>query len=45
MNVGTDGKVRAADVEYKIKISPIHKLRLVVPVEEQTMEETKEQDG
>ncbi len=47
VHVGSDGKVRSADVEYKIPgeskfhvtTRPIHKLVLVVPVEEQTMEE------
>ncbi len=47
MHVGTDGKVRAADIEYKVSgearfrstTRPIHKLVLVVPVEEQVIEE------
>ncbi len=47
VHVGSDGKVRAADIEYKVPgeskfrsiTRPIHKLVLVVPVEEQTMEE------
>ncbi len=51
MYAGADGKVRAADVEYKVPgeskfrvtTRPIHNLVLVVPVEEQTMEETEEQ--
>ncbi len=46
-----DGKVRSADVEYKVPresrfhvtTKPIHKLVLVVPVEEQTMEETEDE--
>ncbi len=51
VHLRTDGKVRAADVEYKVpgeskfpvSTRPIHKLVLVVPVEEQTMEEVEEQ--
>jgi hypothetical protein len=47
VHVVSDGKVRSADVEYKIPgeskfpvtTRPIHKLILVVPVEEQTVEE------
>jgi hypothetical protein len=47
VHVGSDGKVRAADIEYKVPgeskfrstSRPIHKLVLVVLVEEQTMEE------
>ncbi len=43
VHVSTDGKVRAADVEYKLPgesvfrmtTRPIHKLVLVIPVEEQ----------
>jgi hypothetical protein len=43
VHVGTDGKVRAADVEYKLPgesvfrttTRPIHKLVLIIPVEEQ----------
>jgi hypothetical protein len=43
VHAGTDGKVRAADIEYKlpgesvfrITTRPIHKLVLVIPVEEQ----------
>jgi hypothetical protein len=46
---GTDGRVRSADIEYKIpgenkfRVStrPIHKIVLAVPVEEQTMEEAE----
>ncbi len=51
--VGSDRKVRSADIEYKIPgesrfrvtTRPIHKLLLVVPVEEQTMgkEESREE--
>jgi hypothetical protein len=48
-----DGKVKAADIEYKVPgeskfrstTRPIHKLVLVVPVEEQTMEETEKLEG
>jgi hypothetical protein len=47
VHIGTDGKVRAADIEYKVSgearfrstTRPIHKLVLVVPVEEQVIEE------
>ncbi len=47
VHAGSDGKVRSADVDYKIAgenkfqvtTGPIHKLMLVVPVEEQTMDE------
>jgi hypothetical protein len=43
VHVGTDGKVRAADIEYKLPgesvfrmtTRPIHKLVLIIPVEEQ----------
>jgi hypothetical protein len=50
---GMDGKVRAADVENKVPgeskfrmtTRPIHKLVLIVPVEEQTMEEAEERDS
>jgi hypothetical protein len=50
---GTDGKVRAAYVDYKVpgeskfrmSTRPIHKLVLKVPVEEQTMEEAEEWDS
>jgi hypothetical protein len=53
VHVGTDGKVRAADVEYKVPRESrfrvttrlIHKLVLVVPAEEQMMEEAEEQDS
>jgi hypothetical protein len=51
VHVGLDGKVRSADAEYKVPresrfrvtTKPIHKLVLVVPVEEQTMEETEDE--
>jgi hypothetical protein len=44
---GLDSKVWSADIEYKvpgestfrITLRPIHKLVLVVPIEEQTMED------
>jgi hypothetical protein len=44
VHVSTDGKVRAADIEYKVPgesvfrttTRPIHKMVLVIPVEEQT---------
>jgi hypothetical protein len=47
VNEGTDGKVRLADIQYevpgenKFRIStrPIHKLVLIIPMEEQTMED------
>jgi hypothetical protein len=47
VHIGSDGKVRAADMEYKVPgevqfrltTRPIHKLVLVMPVEEQTVEE------
>jgi hypothetical protein len=50
---GTDRKVRAAYVDYKVpgeskfrmSTRPIHKLVLIVPVEEQTMEEAEERDS
>jgi hypothetical protein len=46
VHVGPDGKIRSTDVEYKlpgesklrVSTRPIHKLVLIVPVEEQTME-------
>ncbi len=49
MHTSTDDKVRAADVEYKLPgesvfrttTRPIHKLVLVVPVEEQDLEADK----
>ncbi len=48
MHTGTDGKVRSANIEYKIpgeckfRVSTrqIHKFVLVVPLEGQTIEET-----
>jgi hypothetical protein len=51
VNLGSDGKVRSGDVEYKIPgeskfrvtTRPIHKLILVVPVEEQMIEEPGEE--
>ncbi len=51
VHIGLDGRVRSADVEYKIPgeskfhvtTRPIHKLILMVPVEEQTMEEPGDQ--
>jgi hypothetical protein len=44
VHTSTDGKVRAADVEYKLPgesvfrmtTRPIHKLVLIIPIEEQT---------
>jgi hypothetical protein len=53
VHIGTDGKVRAADIEYKVPreskfrttTSLIHKLVLVILVEEQTMEEKEKQGG
>ncbi len=47
VHIGADSKVRAADIEYKVprevwfrsNTRPIHKLVLVVPVEEQIVEE------
>ncbi len=53
VHVGTGGKVRAADIEYKIPgevrfrstTRPIHKLVLVVPVEEQIVEEDEGGEG
>jgi hypothetical protein len=47
VHVGTDGKVRAADIEYKVPgkarfrstTRPIHKLVLIITVEEQVIEE------
>jgi hypothetical protein len=49
VHVGTDSKVRAADIEYKIPgevrfrstTRPIHKLVLIISVEEQVIEEDK----
>jgi hypothetical protein len=55
VHTSTDGKVRAADIEYKLPgesvfrttTRPIHKLVLVVPVEEQifAVSQTKEDDA
>jgi hypothetical protein len=53
VHTGLDGKVRSADVEYKIPgeskvrvtTSPIHKLILLVPVEEQTLGEEEIPEG
>jgi hypothetical protein len=50
VHVGTDGKVRASDVEYKVPgeaqfhvtTRPVHKLLLIIPVEEQVIEESGE---
>jgi hypothetical protein len=50
VHTSTDGKVRAADIEYKLPgesvfrttTRPIHKLVLVVPVEEQAMAGSQE---
>jgi hypothetical protein len=52
VHVGLDGKVQSADVEYKVPgeskfrvtTRPIHRLVLVVPVEEQTMEEPEDSE-
>jgi hypothetical protein len=51
VHVGTDGKVRAADIEYKIPgevrfcvtTRPIHKMVLVIPMEEQMTECSEEE--
>jgi hypothetical protein len=53
VHLGSEGTVRAADIEYKVPGESkfqtttrlIHKLVLVVPVEEQTMEEAEKQGG
>jgi hypothetical protein len=50
---GTDGKVRSADIEYKVlgenkfRIStrPTDKLVIIIPMEEQTMEDEWEPAG
>ncbi len=50
VHIGTDGKVRAEDIEYKVPGEarfrlttwPIHKLVLIIPVEEQVV---KEEEG
>ncbi len=53
MHVNTDGRVRAADVEYKLPgetvyrttTRPIHKLVMVLPVEEQAAAGGPEREG
>jgi hypothetical protein len=55
VHTSTDGKVRAADIEYKLPgesvfrmtTRPIHKLVLIIPVEEQTsaLDEAKEAEA
>jgi hypothetical protein len=53
VHTSADGKVRAADIEYRLPresvfrttTRPIHKLILVVPVEEQTVEGDREREG
>jgi hypothetical protein len=55
VHAGTDGKVRAADIEYKLPgetvfrltTRPIHKLVLIIPVEEQAsvMDEVEEAEA
>jgi hypothetical protein len=55
VHVSTDGKVRAADIEYKLPgesvfrmtTRPIHKLVLVIPIEEQapTVDQAKEDEA
>jgi hypothetical protein len=53
VHVSTDGRVRAADIEYKLPreavfrmtTRPIHKLVLVVPVEEQAIADEREKEG
>ncbi len=53
MHTSADGKVRAADVEYKLPgesvfratMRPIHKLVLVVPVEEQAIAGERGKEG
>ncbi len=50
VHVGTDGKVRAADIDYKIPgearfrtiTQPIHNMVLVIPVEEQMIKSGEE---
>jgi hypothetical protein len=50
VHVGTDGKVRSADIEYRLPgetryrttTRPIHKLVLIIPMEEQTVGESEE---
>ncbi len=53
MHISVDGRVRAADIEYKLPgesvfrttTRPIHKLVLVVPVEEQAIAGEQEEEG
>jgi hypothetical protein len=53
VHVSTDGRVRAADVEYKLPgeagfrttTRPIHKLVMVLPVEEQAVASGQEREG
>jgi hypothetical protein len=50
VHVGTDGRVRSADIEYRLPgemryrttTRPIHKLVLIIPMEEQTVEKSEE---
>ncbi len=50
VHVGTDGKVRSADIEYRLPretryrttTRPIHKLVLIIPMEEQTVGNSEE---
>jgi hypothetical protein len=52
VHVGTDGKVRAADIEYKVPgeaqfrvtTRSIYKLVLIIPIEEQVIEEDDEKE-
>ncbi len=52
MHVSTDGRVRAADIEYKLPgeasfrttTRPIHKLVMVLPVEEQAVAGEQERE-
>jgi hypothetical protein len=53
VNVGMDGRVRSADIEYRLPgetvylttMRPIHKLVMVVPVEEQAAASSLEETG
>ncbi len=53
VHISADGKVRAVDIEYKLPgesvfrttTRPIHKLVLVVPVEEQAIPGEQEEEG
>jgi hypothetical protein len=53
VHVGTDGRVRAADVEYKLPgesvfrmtTRPIHKLVLIIPIEEQASAKNKAKEA